>query len=861
MARIHRRLRHSSQNGFVLIGVLIMMVIVVAVLAGVIYSTTAERANSGSDSRKNSSFYGAEAGMEKLTADLGTLYSQQKSPTVAQIQAVAAPANQPNIAGELYSEYKIIVPPSPANPTLPASVVQNISSGPNAGLIAQIIPLTLQVTANSGLGEQVRMVRNVEVALIPVFQFGIFSDSDLSFFPGPKFDFNGRVFTNGNLYMNAQSGPLTLYSKVAAVGDIVRESLPNGLNTSASRTEPVNIPTVANGCPGPAPACRPLGMSEGSSSPLPQNYPGTPGIPNNGWIDISTKTYGISNLQNGKTGTRPLTLSFVGAGVTPYEIIRRPPNAENPAGPIGGSRLYNQAQVRILLNDNDADMPGGGRATDVNLGALNQPINVIGVGNSYFAEAIQKQVATGANGCIKKNNCSGWDPNWVNGPTQQNGALNKPWPLISGYLRVEYRQNDGAYQEVTQEWLSLGFARGAQVPDSESGIANNIHPNAILDFQFPADKINGPTAPYDYYPINLYDPREGEVRDVVAAQGASCAVAGVMNVIELDMRNLQRWLAGNIGASGAQVESISQNGYVIYFSDRRGMQLDTQIAPPANELNGEYGFEDVINPADASGQPNGNLDAGEDVNGNGVLETYGAAKMGNGFALPGANVNPYTSARISNCAAIARVNQVTGPRHAIKLINGSLGNLPVSPTGGGVTVASENPVYVQGNYNANAAGFGTAGEVPAAVIADAVTLLSTQYTDLRSLQFPTQLNSRPAGQTYFRLAIAGGKNINFPQPQGWAAASDYGTDGGVHNFLRYLENWGGVNSFYEGSMVSLYYSHQAVGVFKCCTTVYGAPSRNYSFDANFLDPANLPPGTPRFQDVDNVGYHQDYTPQ
>src|SRR6185437_11144673 len=176
MARIHRRLRRSSQNGSVLIGVLIMMVIVVAVLAGVIYSTTSERANSGSDSRKNSSFYGAEAGMEKLTADLGTLYSQQKSPTVAQIQAVAAPANQPNIAGELYSEYKIIVPPNQANPTLPASVVQNISSGPNAGLIAQIIPLTLQVTANSGLGEQVRMVRNVEVALIPVFQFGIFSD-------------------------------------------------------------------------------------------------------------------------------------------------------------------------------------------------------------------------------------------------------------------------------------------------------------------------------------------------------------------------------------------------------------------------------------------------------------------------------------------------------------------------------------------------------------------------------------------------------------------------------------------------------------------------------------------------------------
>lgn len=801
--------------------------------------------------------------MEKLTSDLGTLYNQQKSPTIAQIQAVAAPANQPNIAGQIYSEYKIVVPPSPTNPALPAAIVHNISSGPNAGLIAQIIPLTLQVTANSGLGEQVRMVRNVEVALIPVFQFGIFSDSDLSFFPGPTFDFNGRVFTNGNLYMNAQSGPLTFHAKVAAVGDIVRESLPNGVNTSATRTQPVNIPTAGNQCPGAASACRPLGLTEGSSSPLPQNYPGTPGTANPGWADTVNRWYGISNLQNGALGTTPLTLSFVQGGVTPYEIIRRPPNAEGPNSPIGSSRLYNQAQVRILLNDNDADMPGGAKATDVNLGAINQPINVTGAGNSYFAEAIQRQKATGANGCIANGNCSGWDPNWVNGPAQQNGTLNKPWPLISGYLRVEYRRGDGSYQDATQEWLSLGFARGAQVPDSEAAIANTVHPNAILDFQFPADKIIAPVAPYNYYPINLYDPREGEVRDVqqTGANAASCAVAGVMNVVELDMRNLQRWMAGNIGASGLQVESITQNGYVIYFSDRRGMQLDTQIAPPATELNGEYGFEDVINPANANGAPNGQLDAGEDVNANGVLETYGAAKMGNGFGLPGANADPYTSTRISSCAAIARVNQVTGPRHAIKLIDGTLGNLPVSPAGGGVTVASENPVYVQGNYNANAAGWGTAGEVAAAVIADAVTLLSNQYTDLRSLQFPTQLNSRPAAQTYFRLAIAGGKNINFPQPQGWGAAEDYGTDGGVHNFLRYLENWGGVNSFYQGSLVSLYYSHQAVGVFKCCTVVYGAPKRNYSFDTNFLDPANLPPGTPRFQDVDNVGYHQDYTPQ
>jgi hypothetical protein len=87
-----------------------------------------------------------------------------------------------------------------------------------------------------------------------------------------------------------------------------------------------------------------------------------------------------------------------------------------------------------------------------------------------------------------------------------------------------------------------------------------------------------------------------------------------------------------------------------------------------------------------------------------------------------------------------------------------------------------------------------------------------------------------------------------------------GTDGGMHNFLRYLESWGGTLN-YEGSLVSLYSSQYATGVFKCCTVVYSPPTRGYQFDQLFLQPQNLPPGTPMFQDVDNLSYHQNFSPQ
>lgn len=898
--------RRSRQKGFALLTVLILLVVISAVAAGIMYSTISEQSNAGNDLKRNTAFYAAEAGMEKMTADLGTLYTFNKAPGIAQINGITTGQYYPAVTNATFQEYSIQVTPQAAGSDIPASTNTTISSGSNKGLVAEIIKMRLQASAQSGQvaaggmvgtpGEQVRMTRDIEVALIPVFQFGIFSDSDLSFFPGPQFDFNGRVFTNGNLFLNAQSGPLTFGSKVQAVGEVIRDYLANGVlpgsGTAAARSAAVNIPVAGNSCNignSPAnPGCRALAVTEESML----NFFGTktPTVGPPSWTTVSTSLY-KGNLQNGTTGVTKLTLPFVANGVSPYEIIRRPPSAEPLTSVTSASRLFTQAQIRILIDDNPTNLPGGQRATDVNLANYSGAVTGV-TGTQFVAQGIQV-----ANRATLPVPCGGSgqpactllrsDPSWVN---PSPGTLNTPWPLITGWLRVEYRDTTGGYHDVTQEWLSLGFARQSQesvmqappagisalnpfaVPNAELGITNKIHPSAIMMLQYPipANTFNATAPQYGWYPINMYDPREGEVRDTAAA--GDCAVAGVMNIAELDMDNLRKWLAGTIAGSGTSVESSSQNGYIVYFSDRRGMQLDPGGAshPAATELNGEYGFEDVINIQSSAGVPNGTLDAGEDVNGNKDLDTYGVATMGNGFGLPAANTNPYTgSGRIANCQTTGRSNRVTGPRHAIRAVNGSLGHLPLKPDGtGGTTIASENSVYVQGNYNANNAGFGASSggvnEAAAAVIADAVTLLSVSYSDLRSLANPTNLNARPGSTSWYRVAIAGGKNINFKAPQTlglWTGSDDFGTDGGVHNFLRYVENWNGATSHYEGSLVSFYYSRQAVGVFKCCAVVYSAPTRNYAFDTNFTDPSKLPPGTPRFQDIDNLGYHQDFTPQ
>jgi len=198
----------------------------------------------------------------------------------------------------------------------------------------------------------------------------------------------------------------------------------------------------------------------------------------------------------------------------------------------------------------------------------------------------------------------------------------------------------------------------------------------------------------------------------------------------------------------------------------------------------------------------------------------------------------------------ARKNKVHYFRRALRLINRTLGNLPMP----GFTVAAENSVYIQGHYNANAAGFG--GENSAsAVIADAVTLLSVNWNDYRSFDFPYTPGNRGATTTGTGSPSQPEKVATSRIPL-MAVPNDFGTDGGTHNFLRYIENWNGQTLNYTGSLVSLYFARQALGAYKCCTTVYGTPTRAYSFDVTFLVPSQLPLGTPRFRDINNLAFRQ-----
>ncbi len=843
---------YLRQRGFALIGVLLLMLIVSGLAVSVSYLTIREKKVSGSDQDNNIALYGAEGGLEKISSDLTYLYQQKMSPLQSDLDNLSA--NKPTLPGIAFSEYKV----APTNGSM-TPVVATLSSGANAGLNALMVKLTSSVTAQAPGTSQVRMVRNLEVALIPVFQFGMFSDTDLTFHNGPDMDFNGRIHTNANLYLVPNnSGSATFHDKISAVLDVIRLTLPTG-GSSTGYTGPVAIPTTANGC-APLQAknnaststCRLLGTSEGS-------------VANSGWYNLSTNTY-HSMVINGSTGAKTLQLPFVNGGAKPIEIIRQPPAGESPTSAVGLSRYFNEAQIRVLLDDTLAALPAecqNKEADGIHFGtveldstALTFPANVTGYTNSSPVAGSKFAVGNHSK-----------DANWV--PTSDVSLLDTAtWnstthttTYVPTFLCVLGKNTAGAFFPVTNEWLRLGFEKN-----------NAAHVNAILHLQ---QHASTEPAGYQAWPINLYDTREGEYRDVTTGKAAAtCAINGIMNLVEIDVGNLTRWLTDATG-KGPSIDNTPQNGYILYFSDRRGM-LRNPNAAPVNSKNGESGLEDVLNlPASNNGARNGVLDGptgktiglyplyAEDVDQNGFLDNWGSVNLGLGFNQA-YNADPGQT-RVT--AAIAQQNVTAGPRHALRLVDAASGKLPSRSGQGGFTVASEQPVYVLGNYNSNSSDGPVNGEtwssahVAASVVADAVTLLSNSWNDVASFTSPFTPGNRLGSETWYRMAIAAGKSQAFNSSD---ATLNFGGDGGVHNFLRYLEQFPGSPALavhYRGSMVSFYFSQYATGIYKCCTTVYGPPTRSYSFDTDFLDIAKMPPGTPLFRDVENVGGHQDFTAQ
>jgi hypothetical protein len=179
-------------------------------------------------------------------------------------------------------------------------------------------------------------------------------------------------------------------------------------------------------------------------------------------------------------------------------------------------------------------------------------------------------------------------------------------------------------------------------------------------------------------------------------------------------------------------------------------------------------------------------------------------------------------------------SQITG----VRLTNGVV--LP--PNGGlGWSVATPNPLYVLGHYNCTNSSYlgttNTSATAPSALMSDALTILSGSWNDSLSA---SDYTSRQAANTTINAAILTG-NV----PSTGSSSSEF--SGGIHNLTRLLEDWNSPSTktlTLNTAIMNLFSSKIATHQFVNPGTYYDPPTRKFSYDLNFQDPAKQPPGVP-----------------
>jgi hypothetical protein len=213
------------------------------------------------------------------------------------------------------------------------------------------------------------------------------------------------------------------------------------------------------------------------------------------------------------------------------------------------------------------------------------------------------------------------------------------------------------------------------------------------------------------------------------------------------------------------------------------------------------------------------------------------AALTNWLAGSGFSLNLLAQAKMGhsiNSIYVDDQRPALGKLPAVRVINGQY--LPSS----GMTIATPDPLYIKGNFNAPDLTVGstnTSMTAPASLVSDSITILSPQWDD--SWNSSTPLSARGATDATVNAAFLSGivQSVTVDDQAHYS--------GGVENFPRFLEDWSKSTLTYNGSMVVMFSSRYATNFWIAPGTYYNPPTRKWAFDQNFLSVNKLPPATPQ----------------
>lgn len=732
----------------------------------------------------------------------------------------------------------------------------------------QVLAKATVVPPNGDSPVTVYMTEKVSVRGAPLFANAIFySNNDLEIFPGPQMDVYGPVHCNSNIFVSGQSNAtgLSFHGPVSCSGDIYHAwanvnaaSQGNGQGSGESLgTNPVNFTTSTGSL---------VNMKNGGTGLWADSTMGADSTLFNGSGHyLSTSTSALSQLQTKLSASFRQAASQTWGGNVQTEAMGVA--AYNPTGSDGQVGVDGSSHP-ILANTDAADPLGYGPHS-----MIDPPSSTLSTSDPYYdaKNEVEKQ---------------------------------------------KYSNQAGLYVQVVMTPGANGAADSAAVKlygwpgSAPSGTpADHIGPNGgILLGTVPSGLIS--FVPYQAAVSNSSMTSLG-TRTVYSATGSGSTwrvrtTTTTGATLTQTNATLTYNGSGSVGASGGSSSySGGASGYVdgttVYDTAAHalaaapgggaatwtttGGQTATPSTSNANVTQGMYDQRqltginlvqiDMVALRAALNDTNTGTNSDSKAITDASNNVWGTGTSG-GYNPIVANSTGWNGAVY---VQVTKSDGTPAAQTSIALANGKVasgsGLVPAVNSVPGLTLATNAPMYVLGHFNADgtaatsssttpddgktdAIGTPTSAEVPVALAADAITILSPNYfaaagtngSSAPATNTDTGKNAYKSWKTENPTA-SGTTEVAAAFITGLVPTSNGASSGGAHNLPRFLEDFGGITVAIRGSLVSMYKSKVATGPW--AIRYYGAPTRNWGFDVIFQN-GHFPPLTPKVMSYRRVDF-------
>jgi hypothetical protein len=715
-----------------------------------------------------------------------------------------------------------------ADPVRKIPQVQLIPAGQvYAGLNAQEYRYTVYSTATSKQSGDLdaRATTILEMTfkdrVIPLFQFAAFYNGDLEMNSTSQMDINGRVHTNRNLYIqptpNGTTASTRLLSQVTAANVIYNRVDASDINrhgiTNVLLTGDPNNPNATTNVYEPFPA-----FDATRETPL---------------TTLELAAFQRKVL-DGATGATTLTIPEPG-------FLRK----RDPSGDIG--EYYGKADLRLEMVPKRA--------------AGNVPFNFAAIRSGGTGGSCSSfEIYAGRQGTINCNQLNEGQRRSLQQPvmakvvtTNERDRFCPTLTHIHDASKSSERKVLRALQvaisaqntpvSLAQLGLPLSNAANATGTNSISAIATSLNPS-LATAKTPIELAAAEGGCFLPAPIQLL---------TGTGSGTNANYSWESNYFD---RREERWI-GMLQTNIASLTVWNRDGLYVGRDDAIATNDDTTTAQQNATFNGgndlaAYDTKDLlfVRAGANATAPVGSfqrlgLGAADNTEG-GLLFHATVNDDFNDDGTADITVDPVDKLR----------NYADGKKkssYGFAFSNGA--DLP-----GPLTVVTDRALYVQGDYNNFAA---NAGKQPAALIGDTITVLSNNCIDGSTKMIncgvitATQVATVTSVNAAF-LSYTDTSNGNIGS-SGYPGTHQY--SGGLNNYMRMVEDWGGINFNYSGSFVSLGTPQEYSGAYRSGSSnnnafapvapgatgvsYYDVPIRNFNYETDFNAFDKLPPLTPK----------------